>query len=56
MDGNAIVVTAESGETVSRENYRLASDNRFIYSIDMSADRGQTWDLGSIEMTMTRVE
>lgn len=55
-DGSTIVVTSVSGESISRESYRVISDDNFIYSIDSSNDGGETWDEGSIEFTMRRVE
>jgi len=55
-EGDAVVVTAQSEATISREYYRLSGADRFVYSIDLSNDRGQSWNRGSIEMTMTRAE
>lgn len=54
--GDAVVVKAEDGENISRESYRVSGNNRFAYRIDVSNDGGKSWDSGSIEMTMTRVE
>jgi hypothetical protein len=55
-EGDAVVVTAVDGDSVSREYYRLTGDDRFVYRIDQSKDRGRTWDMGSIEITMSRIE
>jgi hypothetical protein len=52
----AIVVESRSEQAISREFYRVSGDDRFDYSIDLSSDGGQTWNRGSIQMTMTRVE
>ena len=51
-----IVITSEDAQTKIRENYRVADQNHFIYSMDMSRDGGRSWDTVSVEMTMTRVE
>ena len=56
LDGGAVVVTAQNQGNISREFYRLSGADRFVYSIDISNDGGQSWDTGSIEMTMTRVD
>jgi hypothetical protein len=56
VDGDAVVVNAHDDRTVAREHYRRSGDRQFVYSIDISTDGGHTWDTGSIEMTMTRVE
>jgi hypothetical protein len=56
QEGDTIVIVCGSGETVIRENYRVAGENKFIYSLDMSRDGGRSWDNGPIEMTMTRVD
>lgn len=55
-DGAAITVTAEDDTTISREYYRLSGKDRFVYSIDLSRDGGKSWDTGSFEMTLTRVD
>ena len=54
--GSTVVVTSVSDETMGREFYRLINDDRFVYTIDLSNDRGETWNTGSIEFTMNRVE
>jgi len=54
--GNAVIVLSGSEQTISREYYRVLGNDRFEYSIDLSTDGGQNWNVGSIEMTMTRVE
>jgi hypothetical protein len=53
-EGDTIVVVSGNAETVIRENYRVADQNKFIYSLDMSRDGGRSWDNGGTEMTMTR--
>lgn len=55
-DGSTVVVTSVSDESISREYYRVIDDDRFVYSIDLSNDGGETWNRGSIEFTMNRVE
>jgi hypothetical protein len=55
-DANTVVVTGEDGDQITREAYELSGDRQFVYRLDISKDRGKTWDTGLIEMTMTRVE
>ena len=55
-DGSTVVVISVSDESVSREYYRVINADNFVYSIDLSNDRGQTWNRGSIEFTMKRIE
>ena len=55
-DGSTVVVTSVSDATISREFYRVIDDDSFVYSIDLSNDAGETWNRGSIEFTMNRVE
>jgi hypothetical protein len=55
-DGSTVVVTSVSAESISREFYRVLDDDRFVYTIDLSNDAGKTWNRGSIEFTMNRVE
>ena len=55
-DGSTVVVTSVSDATMSREFYRVIDDDSFVYSIDLSNDAGGTWNRGSIEFTMNRVE
>jgi hypothetical protein len=55
-DGSTVVVTTVDGESSSREYYRVIGDNSFVYTIDLTNDGGETWNRGSIEFTMTRVE
>ena len=52
----SVVVTGRDAETVGRERYDLVGDVRFDYALDISRDGGRTWDRGTIEMTMMRVE
>jgi Protein of unknown function (DUF1579) len=56
VDGKTVVVISESPEMWSRETYRVASLDRFTYSIDLSSDGGRSWTLGQIEMSFTRKE
>jgi hypothetical protein len=56
VDTHTIVVISEDAQTRIRENYRVADQNHFTYSTDMSHDGGRSWDPVSIEMTMERVE
>jgi hypothetical protein len=51
-----VIVTSESDQSISREYYRVLDSDRFVYSIDLSKDGGETWNRGSIEFTMSRVE
>jgi hypothetical protein len=55
-DGSTVVVTSVSDQSISREYYRVIDDDRFVYTIDLSNDGGETWNRGSIEFTMNRVE
>jgi hypothetical protein len=55
-DGSTVVVTSVSDESIIREFYRVIDDDSFVYSIDLSNDGGDTWNRGSIEFTMNRVE
>jgi hypothetical protein len=38
------------------EELEKGDDDTFVYSIDLSNDGGETWNRGSIEFTMNRVE
>jgi hypothetical protein len=55
-EGSTVVVISVSDESISREYYRVIDDDRFVYTIDLSNDGGETWNRGSIEFTMNRVE
>lgn len=55
-EGSTVVVTSVSNESISREYYRVLDSDRFVYSIDLSNDGGETWNRGSIEFTMNRLE
>jgi hypothetical protein len=55
-EGDAVVVTAMDGDSFARESYRLSGHDRFVYRIDLSKDRGRTWDSGFVEVTMARIE
>ncbi len=52
----SVVISAEDDTTMYREYYQLPSKDRFVYRLDLSRDGGKTWDTGSQEITMTRVE
>lgn len=56
QEGDTVIVTSIGGDSISREYYRVAGADSFVHSIDLSNDRGETWNSGSIEMTMTRAE
>jgi hypothetical protein len=55
-DGSTVVVTSVDDKSISREFYRVIDDDSFVYTIDLSNDGGDTWNRGSIEFTMKRVE
>jgi hypothetical protein len=55
-EGDSVVVTAVDGDNVARESYRMSGRDLFVYRIDLSEDRGRTWDTGSIEVTMRRAD
>jgi hypothetical protein len=55
-NGSTVVVTSVSDESICREFYRVIDDDNFVYTIDLSNDAGKTWNRGSIEFTMNRVE
>jgi hypothetical protein len=55
-EADSVVVISEDGQTRSRERYRLPSQNRFIYTLELSRDAGRTFDPVALEMTFTRVE
>jgi hypothetical protein len=55
-EGSTVVVTSVSDKSISREFYRVIDDDSFVYSIDLSNDGAETWNRGSIEFTMNRVE
>lgn len=56
LDGTTVVVSAEDDTTMGREYYRVSGNDSFVYTIELSRDGGKSWDSGSYEMTMTRVE
>jgi hypothetical protein len=55
-EGSTVIVISVSDESISREYYRVIDDDSFVYTIDLSSDGGGTWNRGSIEFTMNRVE
>jgi hypothetical protein len=50
------VVVSEAPDTWSRETYLVESQDRFTYSLDLSNDAGRTWNVGQIEISLTRKE
>jgi hypothetical protein len=56
LDEASVVISAEDDTTMYREYYQLSSKDSFVYRLDLSRDGGKTWDTGSQEITMTRVE
>jgi hypothetical protein len=55
-DGTTVIVVSESDQSSSREYYRVLGRDRFDYTIDLTNDGGETWNRGSIEFNMSRVE
>jgi hypothetical protein len=55
-DGTTVIVVSESGQSIIREYYRVLGEDRFVYSLDLSNDGGETWNEGSIEFTMRRAD
>lgn len=55
-DGNTVIVTSEDAQTRIRERYRVADQNHFTYSTDISRDGGRNWDAVSLEVSMERVD
>jgi hypothetical protein len=55
-DGSTVVVTSVDDKSISREFYRVIDGDSFVYTIDLSNDGGDTWNRGSIEFIMKRVE
>ena len=56
IDGTTVIVVSESDQSSSREYYRVLGEDRFDYSIDLTNDGGETWNRGSIEFHMSRIE
>ena len=56
VDEASVVINAEDDTTIGREYYSVSGNDSFVYRIDLSRDGGKSWDTGSYEMTMTRVE
>lgn len=56
IDGTTVIVVSESGQSGSREYYRVLGRDRFDYSIDLTNDGGETWNRGSVEFNMIRAE
>lgn len=54
--GRDVVVISQSEDAWIRETYHVASADRFTYSMDLSQDRGQSWTLGQVEMSLSRKE
>jgi hypothetical protein len=55
-EGSTVVVTSVDDQSMSREYYRVIDDDNFVYTIDLTNDGGATWNKGSIEFTLKRVE
>jgi hypothetical protein len=55
-DGSTVVVTSVSDQSIIREYYRVIDKTSFVYTLDLSNDGGDTWNRGSIEFSMKRVE
>jgi len=55
-DDKTVVVISEAPDTWSRETYRVESHDRFTYGIDLSNDGARSWNVGQIEMTLSRKE
>ena len=51
-----ITIISEDGESRIRENYRVADEDHFSYSTELSRDGGRSWDPPAFEMTLVRVE
>jgi len=56
VEGDAVVVISEDGQTRIRERYRALDRDHFTYTLDMSGDAGSSWAPVSLEMMMTRIE
>ncbi len=56
VDGEDVVVLSEGPGTWSRETYRVESHDHFTYRIDLSTDGGRSWNVGQIEMSLSRKE
>jgi hypothetical protein len=56
VDGRTVTVFSESGETTTREHYRVVDPDNWAYRIDLSTDGGRTWNEGQVEMTFRRLE
>jgi hypothetical protein len=56
LDAGTIVIISEDAQSKIRENYRVADQNHFTYSTDLSRDGARSWETGLFEMTMARVE
>ncbi len=55
-ESSIVVVNAQDGTMLIREVYHLSGTDNFVYRAELSRDGGKSWDTGSYEMTMTRVE
>jgi len=52
--GPTVTVVSESDDAFSKEHYRVADKNTFVYTIEISSDHGKTWAESQIEMTLHR--
>jgi hypothetical protein len=56
VDGPSVTVTSGAPDSMSREHYRVADRDNFVYCLDASDDGGSNWNEGQIEITFRRSE
>ena len=56
VDGPNVTVTSGTPDSLSREHYRVADRDNFVYSLDASGDGGSSWNEGQIEISFRRSE
>jgi hypothetical protein len=56
VEGPNVTVISGTSDSMSRERYRVADRDNFIYRLDASNDGGSSWNEGQIEMTFRRSE
>jgi Protein of unknown function (DUF1579) len=56
VSGRNVTVDSESPEVSIREHYLVPDNDTFTYRLDVSKDRGESWNEGQIEMTFRRLE
>ena len=49
VTGQTVTVISESPDTSSREHYRVADKDNFVYTIELSNDGGKTWAESQME-------